>query len=303
MVADDTYGAARTADVPPSPAPPAYTGHLLRRAYLRTNRLAPELQPVGGGAGSARDFQVLDALSDPAAATYSQQDLGEVLGLNRTTMVKLIDRLEAAGQVARTRNPGDRRSYLLTLTDEGQDALRAMGPALAERDDLLTTALTPAERARLDTLLADLLGRPQALRASDEQLRTGSLITQAHHLVRHRIEDALADAGLQARHFGALNALAAGPCSQQQLARVLGVSEQAVLQIVDDLAAAGLVVRDRDPQDRRRYALRLSEAGEDRLRRTGGVVEATETDFGRALGAQGRAELRALLAKLLSAEA
>lgn len=302
---EDLAPNTEAADAELAPALAAYTGHLLRRAYIRANRLAQTgaEPPAGAGAGGVRGFEVLDALNAPGAASYSQQDLGELLGINRSTMVKLVDRLEAAGLVTRSRNPGDRRSYVLALTPAGRDALRAMEPAMSVRDRRLTAALTPPERDRLDGLLAGLVTGPRPPEAADQH-RTGSLISRSHHLVRRRIEVALTAAGLQAaRHFGALTVLAAGPCSQQQLARRLGVSEQAVLQIVDDLEDAGLVVRDRDPLDRRRYALRPTPAGQEARLRSREVVEAAEADLGRTLGTEGRAELRALLVKLLQAEA
>lgn len=310
---------AAGAGMPPGLA--GYAAYLLRRAYVLANRCAPDFDEAAEGAGSARDFQVLDALGEPGAA-YSQQDLGDRLGINRTTMVKLIDRFEAAGQVVRTRNPDDRRSYLLALTEEGRAALKAMDPAISAADDKLTAGLSPAERERLGVLLAALLGRtappgaasgtpepaaaaPGAAPAPDAAApgpyrRTGALITQAHHLVRHRIEAALADSGLQARHFGALTVLAEGACSQQQLARRLAISEQAVLQVVDDLEHAGHVARDRDPADRRRYALRITDRGHDALRSARAVVEATEAELGTTLGEQGRAELAGLLGTLLA---
>lgn len=312
MELDDAHSVeAADAELPPELA--AYAAHLLRRAFIRSNRLTPAFDPDAPGAASARDFQVLDALDRPDAA-YSQQDLGDLLGINRTTMVKLIDRLEAAGQVVRTRNPDDRRSYVLALTGAGRDALKATEPALAEGDDRLTATLTPAERDRLDALLAALLGRAGAVsgqraegggQGGDQggaRRRTGSLVARAHHFVRRRIEGALTGAGLQARHFGALTALAPGPCSQQQLARRLGISEQAVLQIVDDLERAGRVVRDRDPQDRRRYALRLTGAGQEALALARRVVEAAEAEMGAVLGAEGLRELKSLLMKLLMRE-
>lgn len=300
MAADDAHS-VEAAGAELSPALADYAGHLLRRAYIRANRLAPRFDPAAEGAAGARDFQVLDALGEPTAA-YSQQDLGDRLGINRTTMVKLIDRLEAAGQVVRARNPGDRRSYVLALTDDGRAAVKTMEPAMSAADDRLTAALAPADRDRLGALLAALLGRSPHLPAGTGRPRTSALIAQAHHFVRHRVEGALGGAGLQARHFGALTVLAAGACSQQQLARRLGISEQAVLQIVDDLESAGRVVRQRDPRDRRRYALRLTEAGQEALRTSRRVVEATEAEMGTTLGADGRAELKALLTALLASE-
>jgi DNA-binding MarR family transcriptional regulator len=295
---DDYALSVETADAELPPALAVYAAHLLRRAYLRANRLAAECGDTAGqGASGARDFQILDALSAPA--TYSQQDLGERLGINRTTMVKLIDRLEQAGQVTRARNPGDRRSYVLALTDDGRSAVKAMEPAMAAGDDRLTAALTRAERDRLDSLLSTLLARAPA---ENGVRRTGSLIAQSHHFVRRRIEDALTDVGLQARHFGALTVLADDACSQQLLARRLGISEQAILQIVDDLESAGRVVRERDPQDRRRYALRLTDAGRAALATARQAVEAAESEMGTTLGTDGRAELKALLTKLLRAD-
>lgn len=100
-----------------------------------------------------------------------------------------------------------------------------------------------------------------------------------------------------------LAGLAGGPCSQQLLARRLDLSEQGVLQIVDEVEAAGLVARDRDPQDRRRYALRTTPAGRQALGAGRRMVEAAEGELGAALGADGRAELKALLITLLRVDA
>ncbi|CAG6391417.1 MarR family transcriptional regulator [Streptomyces cocklensis] len=279
--------------------PPGLTGcvvYLLRRAALFAGRLAPDFSGAADGVGGARDFQLLDALGEPGAA-YSQQDLGDRLGINRTTMVTLIDRFEAAGHVTRARNPDDRRSYVLALTEGGRAAVKATAPAVSAADDKLTAGLTVAERDRLDALLAQLLSRP-----AHAPHRTGALIAQAHHFVRHRVEAALAESVLPARHFGALAVLSDAACSQQQLARRLCISEQAVLQVVDDLERAGRVVRDRDPHDRRRYALRITEPGLLALATARGVVEAAEAGLGTAPGAGGRAELAGLLAALLRAE-
>lgn len=301
---------AAGADVPTGLAGSA--AYLLRRASVLANRLAPDFDSSTDGACSARDFQVLDALAEPGAA-YSQQDLGDRLGINRTTMVKLIDRFEAAGQVTRARNPEDRRSYVLALTVGGTAAVEAMDPAVRAADDKLTAGLTATERDRLDALLAGLLSRPDPDPDPDPgpgpgpvpgprtgaPARTGSLVARAHHVLRHCIEAALTGSGLQARHFGALTVLSGAACSQQQLARLLAVSEQAVLQVVDDLERAGQVVRDRDRQDRRRYALRITDPGRRALLSAHTAVEAAEAQACVTLGAGGRAELMALLAAVL----
>lgn len=296
MVSGVARGGGQVADAEAATETPGHVVFRLRRAASLAAACAPCFDDAPGGIGSPRDVQVLDAIGDPGA-TYSQQDLGDRLGINRSTMVKLIDRFEAAGQVARARNPRDRRSYVLALTDDGRAALDALDPAISEADAKLTAGLTAAGTDRLAHLLAALLHRPAP--APGVPHRTGALLAQAHHHVRHGIETALAGSGLQARHYGALTLLAEGPCSQQQLARRLAISEQAALHVVDDLERTGRVARDRDPADRRRYALRLTEPGRLALRAARAIVESTEAALTAPLGPDGRTELAGLLAELL----
>jgi len=59
----------------------------------------------------------------------SQQALGELIGLNPTRMVFLVDELEQRGLVERRRNAADRRSYALYLTAQGRDTLRQIQAA------------------------------------------------------------------------------------------------------------------------------------------------------------------------------
>src|SRR5581483_4184599 len=49
----------------------------------------------------------------------SQSALGGALGVDRSTVVPLIDRLEARGLVVRAPSPRDRRSHALQLSPEG----------------------------------------------------------------------------------------------------------------------------------------------------------------------------------------
>ena len=49
------------------------------------------------------------------------------MGVNATRMVFLVDELEKLGLVERRRNPDDRRSHALYLTDQGRAALARSG--------------------------------------------------------------------------------------------------------------------------------------------------------------------------------
>lgn len=263
-------------------------GHLLRQVFTRVTAEA-----MGGGARS-REYVALNALADQDAR--SQQDLAHRLGINRTLMVKLLDGLEAAGHVTRTRNPANRRTYLLSLTDEGRTALAGMRQAVQSRDDEITAPLTGPERARLTELLTRLLPEPDPGTSYSAE----HLITQAHYRLRRLGDHLLAESGLRTRHFLLLPTLdRLAPCPQQRLARELNLTEPATAALVDELVQAGFVTRGQDPRDRRRYALELTGAGRARLPDIQAAMARVEAEVRGLVGEEGMRDLRTLLLKLL----
>jgi DNA-binding MarR family transcriptional regulator len=52
-------------------------------------------------------------------ASLNQGSLGHLYGIDKVTMVALIDKLEAKDLLSRKKNPKDRRSYILHLTPKG----------------------------------------------------------------------------------------------------------------------------------------------------------------------------------------
>ncbi|WP_439652015.1 MarR family winged helix-turn-helix transcriptional regulator [Pelagibacterium xiamenense] len=73
------------------------------------------------------------------------------------TMTNRIDRLEAIGLVERRRNPEDGRGFLIGLTDTGHALIEKAVTEHVANQHRLTAALSDAERAALDTLLAKWL--------------------------------------------------------------------------------------------------------------------------------------------------
>jgi len=85
----------------------------------------------------------------------SQTELAEMLEIEKPTLGRLLDRLQAKGWVRREHDASDRRVWRVHLTDEVEPALRTMRTIAAElRRDALT-GISAAERERfVDTLLA-----------------------------------------------------------------------------------------------------------------------------------------------------
>ena len=86
----------------------------------------------------------------------SQATLATRLGTQPSRMVALIDRLESAGLLTRTRSATDRRNYELRLTESGTDAMTKLREVNKANDDALLSGLEPAEREALAALLTKL---------------------------------------------------------------------------------------------------------------------------------------------------
>ncbi len=126
--------------------------YLLKRALVELEDLhAEHLAPVGV---SGRELAVLLLLDgrDPE----SQQQAAGRLGVDRTTMVGLVDGLEAKGLVARRANAEDRRRNVLELTEDGHTTLARAVSASNKAEQQLLAALDDAESTQLRTLLTRL---------------------------------------------------------------------------------------------------------------------------------------------------
>ncbi|MFI6170624.1 MarR family winged helix-turn-helix transcriptional regulator [Nocardia sp. NPDC051052] len=95
-------------------------GYLLKHAALRYGELtSTKLEPLGI---APQEWAALNCLDEQHG--HSQKDVAELLGIDRTTMVALIDRLQTQGWVERRPHPGDRRKNTVILTKKGRDMLR-----------------------------------------------------------------------------------------------------------------------------------------------------------------------------------
>ncbi|HWE08159.1 MAG TPA: MarR family transcriptional regulator [Solirubrobacteraceae bacterium] len=95
----------------------------------------------------------------------SQRELADALGMHPPRLVALIDELEGRGLVARDRDPGDRRNYAISLTDQGRQMLAELGRVAREHEHAITVGLDDDERTQLLALLRRL--------AAQQHLPTG----------------------------------------------------------------------------------------------------------------------------------
>jgi DNA-binding MarR family transcriptional regulator len=117
--------------------------YLLKHAQLRLAELTgPALAPFGI---NGRQCAVLLAIAEQAAS--SQHDISERMGVDRTTMVALVDELEAKGLVERRPDPRDRRKNVVALTEAGRTTLEEATRAVDEAERRLLAPLSDDEAA------------------------------------------------------------------------------------------------------------------------------------------------------------
>lgn len=103
---------------------------------------------------SISQFSVLNTLDDNLG--WRLTDVSSRLLIDKSTVTRIIDRLERAGLVRRDADPTDRRVQRVVLTDRGRllrdQARRAQSESLVERLSILDTT----EQQQLQDLLQKL---------------------------------------------------------------------------------------------------------------------------------------------------
>lgn len=134
----------------------ARLSHLLKHAFLDLEELHAEyLAPTGV---TGRDLAVLMLLD--GHEPESQQQAAARLGVDRTTMVGMLDALEGKGLVARQADPADRRRNVVGLTDTGRQALARAAAASDEAERRFLSELSRPEARLLRELLSRVATGP-----------------------------------------------------------------------------------------------------------------------------------------------
>ena len=96
-------------------------------------------------------WQVLAFLSHYEG--IQQNGLANILEVEPITLGRIVDKLEASGLVERRRRHGDRRAWLLYLTDQAAPILEEMRTVGRNANEEILTGIAPDERERLIALL------------------------------------------------------------------------------------------------------------------------------------------------------
>ena len=130
---------------------PGLLGYQLRLAQLGVFRdFERSVGALGVSPGRVGVLVIIEA-----NAGLAQSRLAEAVGLDRSTLVPLLDQFEAAGYVERRAGP-DRRTNGLWLTATGKRFLRQVKNAVAAHEARILASFAAAERATLFELLGRL---------------------------------------------------------------------------------------------------------------------------------------------------
>jgi DNA-binding MarR family transcriptional regulator len=111
-----------------------------------------DLEPLGI---SPREYSVLAVLAE--RSPLSQTRIASILGLDRTTILKLGASLERKGLVVRERDEQDRRAYAIALTAAGEQIRGQAFTLLLDCEDRFLVPLADDQRHELTQLLSRIV--------------------------------------------------------------------------------------------------------------------------------------------------
>ncbi len=144
-------------------SPPGSIGLLLRRAHRRAARaFAAQLQPLGI---DNRQAGVLLQLGQ--AGLVTQRQLIDLMGSDKSSMVRTVDDLEARGLAQRKPHPHDRRAHAVEITPAGRELLARVRTGADRAGVDLLGCLEPEQREQLHALLTLFVQAPDPVDSHD----------------------------------------------------------------------------------------------------------------------------------------
>ncbi|AGL13809.1 MarR family transcriptional regulator [Actinoplanes sp. N902-109] len=123
----------------------ARLGYLFKHAALRLEELHREALAPFDVDGRELGVLIVVASDEPP----SQHQVAQRLGVDRTTMVAMLDTLERKGLLSRHPHAHDRRRNIVELTEHGKDTLLRATQASDAAEQQLLAPLSAADQQRL----------------------------------------------------------------------------------------------------------------------------------------------------------
>ena len=130
--------------------------------------------------------------------------------------------------------------------------------------------------------------------------RVGAMLFVASQTAQALANARLQPLALSARSFGVLTALSgSGALTQIELATQLAIDRTAMVYLLDELEAAGLVQRIRKPNDRRSFQIHLTADGSKRQKQAARALKGAADTLLQPLDSDEQAQFRQLLVKIV----
>jgi DNA-binding MarR family transcriptional regulator len=133
--------------------PESHAGSLLRevaRLYTRAQRVVADCCRT-----TSTQCHLLTELG--RAGPLPLSELGTRVSLEKSWVSRAVDAMVARGLVCKMPNPSDARSWLVTLTADGERTVRELNQTLDDHAEQLLACLSERERAAVETSLLTLL--------------------------------------------------------------------------------------------------------------------------------------------------
>lgn len=126
---------------------PVLLGYALRRAQSAVFADFAATFVRAGEALTPGEFGLLELVARNAG--LSQTSLARALGIDRSTLVPILDRLQERGILVRRRSPTDGRTHALTLTARGRKAQARFARLVRAHEKRISSGLSTAEMQAL----------------------------------------------------------------------------------------------------------------------------------------------------------
>ena len=129
-------------------------GYLLRRNHQRSLEIF--VRHVGADVTRQQVALLITLAKNPGA---SQRKLVETMGIDKSTLKEMLERMVARGWVKRSRDPGDKRAWMMVITPGGEALLAERIQSVAAAQQEILSALPEEDRAVFLRCLRLLIGR------------------------------------------------------------------------------------------------------------------------------------------------